>query len=405
MSAARAEAPHDERIVPLNGTGDDTLFEHAPPIGVQRRLGLVKPDDLNIRRRMLLVVLVAWLPLILLALLQSLWLRVDHVTPLLWEIGVHARYLLAAPLLVLAEAACVPHLNAIVRHFIGSGLVDERDRGRFGDAVAGTRTLLQSPLAEIVVVALAYAVVLAAITTHSLDLLPPWAISAGLTPRYSLAGWWHMLVSLPLLLSLIFGWMYRLALWARLLWLFSRLHLWLVASHPDRSAGLGFLSHSVRAFATVGMALAVIVAGRSAHVVLTGGPMPTPYLVFNAGVMLTIMALFVAPLLIFTPTLIRVWQRGEFEYGMLASRVGKEFGRKWLSHDGKVDQEALERPDFSATTDLYAIVSNVHAVRFVPIAVKDLAALAGALLLPFVPVVLLAVPVDVIWTRIMSLLL
>ena len=102
-------------------------------------------------------------------------------------------------------------------------------------------------------------------------------------PIYSLAGWWHTLVSVPLLLLLIFGWCWRLALWTRLLWLIARLELRLVASHPDRCAGLSFLGHSVRAFAIVALALAVIVAGRSAHMSLLGGGLPTPYFLANAA--------------------------------------------------------------------------------------------------------------------------
>jgi hypothetical protein len=387
----------------MNKIGDDALFEHAPPTGMQRWLGLVKPDNLQVRRRALLVVLVGWAPLILLAIAQSMWARTDVVTPLLWEVGVHARYLIAAPLLIVAEAACVPQLNAIVRHFIGSGIVAERDRGRFDEAVASTRRLLQSPAAEFAVIVLAYLVTFASVISHSLDQLPAWAQPLGGMYRYSLAGWWHMLVSVPLLLLLIFGWFWRLALWTRLLWLTSRLDLRLVASHPDHCAGLGFLGHSVRAFAIVALALAVIVAGRSAHLVLAGGALPTPNVYFNAGLLVTIMVLFVAPLAVFTPSLTQAWRRGTFEYGALGGQVGQAFERKWLGQ--QADRGALEKPDFSATTDLYSIVANVHAIRFVPVDLKDMIAIVAAMLAPFVPVVLLAFPVDVIWAQIKKLLL
>jgi hypothetical protein len=224
------------------------------------------------------------------------------------------------------------------------------------------------------------------------------------TPIYSLAGWWHTLVSLPLMLALILGWLWRLALWARLLWLISRLRLRLVASHPDHCAGLAFLGQSLRAFAIVALALATIAAGRSAYLVLSGGGLPTPYLYFNVGLMLLVIAMLVAPLFVFMPTLMQVRRRGTFEYGALADRAGHSFEEQWL-HGSKVGPSALKEPDFSATTDLYSIVANVHAIRFVPADVKDFAALAGAMLLPFLPVVLLAFPLDVIWSHIKSLLL
>jgi hypothetical protein len=403
MSEASSCSTSIERTVPINGGSDDTLFEHAPPMRAQQRLGLVKAGNLNINRRALLFVLIGWVPLVVLALAQSAAWGTDDLASLLWQIGVHARYLFAVPLLVIAEAACAPQLNEIVRNFIDSGIVDEHGRDRFERAVASTRTLLRSSTAELMLLALAYVVALSAALTHPPDQIPTWAKSGGITPLFSLAGWWHALVSLPLLLMLIFGWIWRLALWTRLLWLISRLPLRLVASHPDRCAGLSFLGHSVRAFAVVALAFSAILAGKSAVLVLSGSGLPTPNLYLNAGFALAIIALFVAPLLVFTPALVNAWRRGTLQYDALAERVGHAFERKWLD-ERKAGQGALDKPDFSATTDLYSIVANVHAIRLVPVDLKDLIAITVALLIPFVPVVLLAFPLDVIWDHAKSLL-
>jgi hypothetical protein len=385
-----------------NKDAGGTLFEDAPLTGLQRRLGLLGTGRFNVGRRALLVILVGWAPLIVLAIAQSLAARVDVITPMLWEIGAHARYLIAAPLLVLAETVCAPQLNEIVRHFASSGIVSDHDRGRFDEIVASTRQRLQSNAAQAISLLLAYLITFAATLSFPLDQLPAWAAPVAGVPLYSLAGWWHTLVSVPLLLLLIFGWFWRLALWTRALWCVSRLELRLVASHPDHCAGLSFLGHSVRAFAIVALALAVIIAGRSAHVALEGGALPTPYFFANAILLLTIMVLFVAPLVLFTPTLMRAWRHGEFAYGALADQVGHAFERKWLGQN--VDKSALEKPDFSATTDLYAVVANVHAIRFVPVDLKDLTTIVIAMLLPFIPVVLLAFPLDAIWAQIKSLL-
>ena len=384
--------------------GDDILFEYGPPNGVQQHVGLVKPEDLNVGRRALLVVLVGWLPLILLAIVQSVSTRTNELISLFWEVGVHARYLVAAPLLVIAEAVCAPQLNVIAHRFMSGGIVDEADREKVAEAVRSTRQRLRSPIAEVVVVLLAYLVAGSAAFSFPTDQLPVWAQPIGGMPRLSLAAWWHTLVSLPLLLVLILGWLWRLALWTQLLWRVSRLKLRLVASHPDHCAGIAFLGHSVRAFAIVGMAIAVIVAGRSAHTVLTGGGLPTHHFYFNIGLLVTIMVLFVAPLIVFLPPLLHAWRLGSFEYGALANQVGRAFEHKWL--DGhKADSSALEKPDFSATTDLYSVAANVYSMRFVPVGLKDLIPLAVAMVLPFVPVVLLAFPLEVIWKQVKSLLL
>ncbi len=382
---------------------DLALFENGPPRGIERRLGLLGKDaPAEIGRRAVLVALVAWAPLILLTLVQSFAYGADELRSLARETGVHARYLVAAPLLVLAEAFCAPRLGAIANHFVDADLVPNEQRGRFDAALASTRRLLQSNTAEAVALLLAYSVVTISVLSH--HEIPKWHLSGGKMPLFSLAGWWHVLISLPLLLVLIFGWMWRLALWTRLLWIVSRLDLRLVASHPDHAAGLSFVGHSLRAFSIVALALAAIAAGRSAHVVLEGGGLPTPHLAFNVGFLLVVLALFTAPLLVFAPVLRGEWLRGTLEYGALAEKVGTAFERKWLRQENGVVSAALDQPDFSATTDLYQVVSNVYAIRLVPIDVKDLIALVVAVLIPFIPVVMLAVPADVIWSSIKGLL-
>jgi hypothetical protein len=372
------------------------LFAHAPPMGVQRRLGLITGDELRAGRRALLAVLVGWLPLLALTALQGS----DGLASLLREIGLHARYLVTVPLLIIAEGPCAATLSATLRYFIESGLVAETEHHRFEAAIASTRRQLESPAAEIVVFALAYLVSAITVLSHAPDQLPGWFGSAS---GRSAAGWWYVLVSLPLLLVVVLGWLWRLVLWARLLTRIARLELRLIASHPDHAAGLGFLGHSLRGFALVAFALATMVAARTARHVLEAGTLPTPDLWFNAGALLTLLALFAAPLLAFVPTLLRAWQRGTLAYGALAGRIGAAFEHKWLGT--AADRDALARPDFSATADLYGVAANVYALRFVPIDLKNLAALAAALLAPFVPVVFLAIPVDVLLGSLRSLLL
>jgi hypothetical protein len=137
--------------------------------------------------------------------------------------------------------------------------------------------------------------------------------------------------------------------------------------------------------------------------VLEGGGLPTSQLFFNAGLLAALAILFTAPLSVFFPVLLKTWRQGVAEYGALALDVGDAFERRWLR--GKTPaSEGLEKPDFSATTDLYGVVSNVYALRFVPVDITSVTALIVAMLLPFAPVVLLAIPPDAIWSGIQNLL-
>jgi hypothetical protein len=63
----------------------------------------------------------------------------------------------------------------------------------------------------------------------------------------------------------------------------------------------------------------------------------------------------------------------------------------------------LEVSDFSATTDLYQVASNVYAMRVIPIDLRNLVLLMLATLLPFVPVALMGVPLDVVLSKLSGL--
>ena len=109
-----------------------------------------------------------------------------------------------------------------------------------------------------------------------------------------------------------------------------------------------------------------------------------PLLVFAV----LLLALLTGPLLLFTDRLVSTMHRGMLDYGAMARGLGEQLESRWLGRP--MEQRALEAPDFSATTDLYAIVSNVYAMNVMPFSLRNLGMIATAMLLPFLPVVLLA---------------
>jgi len=395
------EAPTEEVASPMV----TPLFEGGPLLSLQQWLGLSEDNDLHIGRTAALVVLIGWLPLVLLSLIQSVILRTDEITSLLWQVGAHARYLVAAPLLVVAESECGARLSVIVANFVKNEIVPKHEANRLDAAVLSTRRLVNSTVGEIVVAVLAYLIVAATVWSTPIEQVPAWHRSDTIVPLYSLAGWWHMLVSLPLLLVLLLSWLARFVLWVRLLWLISRLNLRLVASHPDHAGGLGFVGHSVRAFSGVALAIAAIAAGYSAHMILVGGSLPTSQIIFDACLLVTVAAMFAGPLLVFTPVMMTAWRQAVSAYGALAAQMGVTFENKWLRQVRRVDKSALDQPDFSSTTDLYSIVANVYQMRLIPIDITSFEILGIVMLLPFVPVVLLIVPVNEILTDLKALLL
>jgi hypothetical protein len=96
---------------------------------MQRAIGLIPVEGLGIVRRVLLAVLVTWVPLVA-AAASRLWPGgVDE--PLLQHFGVHVRYLLAVPLFIVEDAVVHRVFGEIFPYFVRSGLVTAADRPRF----------------------------------------------------------------------------------------------------------------------------------------------------------------------------------------------------------------------------------------------------------------------------------
>jgi hypothetical protein len=388
-----------------NAPTEGELFEGGPPNKLQAWLGLIRKDRPRLWLRAALVVLLGWLPLAVLSLTQGELLRRSTASGFVWDFAAHSRYLIAAPLLVLAEGFCLPALTAVAWQFLATGIVAESDYPKFRDAVASTRRLLNSNWVELTVVVCAYILVAVLVLVRPPEEFASW--HGNFTSGHfsaSPAGWWLLLVSLPLLLTLELGWMWRLFLWTRFLWLMNRVNLRLIPAHPDAAAGLKFLDYSLRAFMPLGFIAGVLAAGPILNRVLAGAD-PTHFKFTILGIVVAVLALFVCPLFVFAPRLASERRRGTFLYGALAAAMGREFEKKWFASRQALDQGALAASDFSSTTDLYAVVANVYSMYVIPLQLKDLGLLALATLAPFVPVVLLAAPLDVILGKIAGLFL
>jgi len=371
----------------LTGPLDD-----GPFIEYLKSTGLGGAEATRVVRRAVLAAMIAWLPLVALAAIQGLALRPDPRESLLLDVSIAARYLIALPILIAADSVCLPALGRILRHFRDSGLVAETSLPRFDALVQSTRQLVKSPGAELALVALAY------VGTLALgSYLYPETVSTWVTPltngvgRLSLAGWWRSFVSQPLFLVVQLAWLWRILLWARLLWGIARMELRLVPSHPDLAGGLGFTVASLRAFSMVALGLAVSVAGTVAENVLHRGEPLQAFRIPVGGFLILVLLIFAGPLLFLAFPLLRAQPRGRLQYGALATALGQEFERRWLQ-PGSVNAESLAVQDFSATTDLYSVASNVYHMRIVPLDLRSLIPLALAAVLPFVPVVLMALP-------------
>lgn len=370
------------------------LFYGGPPTWLFGALHLSSPADPRLVRRAAIVALVSWAPLALLAIAEDLNRSDGSARAFFSDFATYGRFLVASPLFILAEGDCIPRLGSALRHFIEGGFVTAEDRGGFDAAIESTRRRLNSKRVEVAVCALAYAVVLVVIFSAPEEHFSVWLRVSPGPVELSPAGWWQALVSLPILGVLFFGWLWRVFLWWRLLWLVSLLKLRLIPGHPDRCGGLKFLSTSLRGFRLLAFAMGSIAAGVAANRIILEESSPIGFKYASTSLAVVVCVLFVGPLTVFIKQLRATKKRGIFQYGAFAGSVGWQFEQKWLDRKKGIDQSALEVGDFSATTDLFQVVSNVYEMQDLPFGWKNVAFLILATLLPFIPVSLLSVPFD-----------
>lgn len=362
-----------------------------------------------LRRRVVVISLFAWAPLLALSALGGeAWGDAVRV-PFLLDFDAHARFLLALPLLIAAELVVHRRMRPVARQFLERGLIPDESRARFDAALASAIRLRNSVAAELLLVAVVYLVGIVYVWPQyaALSVATWYATPAGdgVDRQLSMAGWWFAYVSLPIFQFMLLRWYFRLFIWIRFLWQVSRCRLSLLPTHPDRTAGLGFLSTTVAAFAPVLAAHGVLLAGPIANQIFFEGAKLLDFKL-EIGVMVVFLLLMVlGPLLLFTPQLAAARRAGLREYGTLAQRYARDFDTKWLRGGAPAGEPLLGSADIQSLADLGNSFEIVRSTRLLPFTRDAVLQLGFITLLPVVPLVLTMIPLEELMTRLLQILL
>ena len=195
-------------LQPTQESTDFSLVLGGPLYQLFRRAHL-SGDALDLlRRRIVVLSLLAWLPLALFAGFEGRLLPGTATVPFLLDVEVHVRYLLAVPLMVVAELVVHQRMRAVLQQFLGRKLVPEAVRTQFDAAVASVARLRNSVLAEILIIAFVYGVGMFVVWRNyvALDANTWYATTSAAGSKLSLAGTWYGYVSLPLFQFLLLRW-------------------------------------------------------------------------------------------------------------------------------------------------------------------------------------------------------
>jgi hypothetical protein len=387
-------APTDTTVFPLDE--DFSVVIGGPLFQALRRARLTGDGLQLVRRRIVTLATIAWMPLFVLAAADGKAWGDAVAVPFLHDIDVHARFLIALPLLIVSEIVVHQRMRPVVTQFVTLGLVPAAVRDRFEAAIQSAMRLRNSLLAELLLFAIVYGVGILVVWRYYFALAAPtwYATPTAIGRQLQLAGWWYLLISLPLFQFLLLRWYFRIFIWGRFLWQVSRLDLTYAPMHPDRLGGLGFLSRVGYAFAPLLVAQGTLLAGMIANRIFFDGAKLTDFKIEVFTFAATIVSVVLAPLLVFIGPLARARRVGLRDYRHLAKRHLDEFEAKWLHGGAEAGELLVGNPDVSSLTDMASSFDVIREMRVVPITRTLVVELAVMTLLPLAPLLLTMISVE-----------
>jgi len=330
------------------------------------------PDPRGCARLALTLALATWLPLALLSALRGAALPGTVDEPFFHDITPHVRFLFALPLLIIADLIVGPQLVRVGSQFVGSGLVPDRQLAQFEAIVKAALKLRDSNLAEVVVLAVAYATTASNIHRELGTGVSSWlAIEGRAALKLTFAGWWYMLLSVPVYQFFLFRWVMRLCNWAVFLFRVSGLDLQIVPTHPDRVAGLGFVGQALAPTSVIILAASsVLCSSIGTQVIYRGAKLEEFAFAFGAFMVVVIIA-FLMPFAMFVPKLALARRDGLLKYGALATRYTQLFDRKWVGGEAPAGEELLGTRDIQSLADIGNSFDRIDNMKLFPVELAD----------------------------------
>jgi hypothetical protein len=382
---------------------DFSLVLGGPIFQLFRRTHLEGNDLELLRRRIVIITVFVWLPLLLLSAFTSPSGGAGRLS-FLRDVEVHARFLVALPVLIGAELLVHLRIRPVVRRFVERRIVLPRDLPRFESAIQSAIRLRNSIPVELGLLLVVYSFGLWFWHNRVGFDSSTWYANSGGRWNLTPAGFWYVFVSIPIVQFILLRWYLRLFIWFRFLWRISRMGLHLIPTHPDRCAGLAFLGKSSYAFGPILFAQGAMLAGLVASRVLYRGESLTSFKLQIGGFIAFFVLAILGPLLIFTPKMAQARRKGLADYGLLAQRYVEGFEQKWVLRDPSTSEELLGAADIQSLADLGNSYGLVRDMRPVPFGLDDVTRLAAATAAPLVPLLLTIFSPEELLMRIIKVL-
>ena len=357
-------------------------------------------------QKIIVATLIAWAPLLILSAYEGFAWGNKVQIPFLVDMVQYARFLVALPCAIALGEYVNPRLEAILNSFLKSGIVLSKDFPSYENAISRARVLTSSIIPELVILALVYAYASLGLQREGAAAISSWNHpGAEASMSTTAASLWFLFVSMPLLLFTWFLWVWRLCVWAYLLFQISRLDLRVVATHPDCGGGLNFVHVGMRRFSVLFFGISSILSASIGEEIVFSGASLHSYELELAVFFFICLAVILGPVLVFTPILIRSKLEYWGKYAPLASDYVQGFDAKWIEQKDYATQRLLGSSDIQSLADLRHSYAGIAEMRTVLANKNTVAIFAFAYVVPTLPLLASVISLRRILSEVYSLLL
>jgi len=332
-----------------------------------------------------LLAVVTWLPLLVLTAIEGVAWGGAVQVPFLRDYLPYGQFLIAVPVLVLGELTVSRYLILAVSGLRSPEVLDEKDAPALDAFIASAIERWRGRSVNLVLLVLTLVASGVSLWGAKEWLTGGWQVAGdGMT----MAGWWYLVISLPVIRFLALRWLWRILLWAWVLWRVSRLELNPRPAHPDRAGGLAFLGGAQAAFGVFVFAFGVQLSCLAADAVRFRGANLVDLRGEMIAFVVIVVVILLLPLLVFAPKMIRAREQHLLFLSSRAHRGAGDLARKLRDTcDGELPSDAV-----SGLSDFGALYENARLMRPVPLEIRHVVMLVLAAVLPFLPLVFLVMP-------------
>ncbi len=351
----------------------------------------------------------AWLPLAILAAIEgTLYSGVE--LPLLKDVAMNARLLLALPMLIAIRNIIDIKTTAVIKYFTES-LLDAEGRERMMTiTLPRIRKLACSSLTELILMLIVISFMLGLMKSGVYSGLQ----SGSTTWKFigmadgnviSLAGKWAVFVSIPFFQFLLLQWIWRYLMWMLLMFRFAKAPLKLLPTHADRAGGLGIIILAQRTFNTIFIACSIVIASQLMVFISRHSESISTVRIEVIGFVIFCLILLILPLLFFAAKLVRTKQLGLLHLSKLSVELSSTFEKEWLNDIPLEKRIEDQHVDPSMAFDYASMYDSLQQLRVIPITLRDIISLAVMLLAPFIPILFIYYSAAEVMQKLLGLLM